>query len=219
MPCDYQFTACRITMEQHKLMHLSDMKGAFLQIAQAGFYVALRLGFYSPEDELNTFPEPFVELYTARGLALQDPLMRWTFTNQGSLRWSSIDLADPLGVMARYRQYGMRFGATICLAGRGTVPKKSFGIFARSDREFTDSEIQDLREMLTALHVNEPQSLTESQVEVLRMLSTGMRYKQMAYALGISESAVKARLKGAAQRMNAKTAAQAASVAASRGIL
>lgn len=51
------------------------------------------------------------------------------------------------------------------------------------------------------------------------MLSTGMRYKQMAYALGISESAVKARLKGAAQRMNAKTAAQAASVAASRGIL
>ena len=206
-------------MEQHKLLHLSDMRVHFLQIAQAGFYVALRLGFYSPEDELNAFPEGFVDLYTARGLALQDPLMRWTFVNQGVARWSGIDLADPAGVMARYRQYGMRFGATICLAGRGQVPKKSFGIFARSDREFTDDELRDLREMLTTLHVNEPQSLTESQVEVLRMLSTGMRYKQMAYALGISESAVKARLRGAAQRMNAKTAAQAATVAASRGML
>lgn len=206
-------------MEQHKLMHLSDMRGAFLQIATAGFYVALRLGFYSPEDELNTFPDAFVDFYTARGLALQDPLMRWTFTNQGALRWSEIDQADPLGVMTRYRQFGLRFGATICLAGRGSVPKKSFGLFGRSDREFSDAEVHDLREMLTALHVNEPQSLTESQVEVLRMLSTGMRYKQMAFALGISESAVKARLKGAAQRMNAKTAAQAASVAASRGML
>ncbi|PTM80370.1 helix-turn-helix transcriptional regulator [Cereibacter johrii] len=219
MPHDCYFTVSRITMEQHKLMHLSDMREAFLQVAQAGFYVALRLGFYSPEDELNTFPEQFVELYTARGLALQDPLMRWTFTNHGALRWSAVDLPDPLGVVARYRQYGMRYGATICLAGRGPVPKKSFGIFARGDREFSDAEIVDLRELLTTLHVNEPQSLTESQVEVLRMLSTGMRYKQMAYALGISESAVKARLKGAAQRMNAKTAAQAASVAASRGIL
>ena len=219
MPVDCQFTACRITMEHHKIMHLPDMKGAFLQIATAGFYVALRLGFYSPEDELNTFPETFVDLYTARGLALQDPLMRWTLTNLGARRWSEIDIADPLGVMARYRQFELRFGAAICLPGRGTVPKKSFGIFARTDREFTDAEMQQLREMLVTLHVNEPQALTESQVEVLRMLSTGMRYKQMAFALGISESAVKARLKGAALRMNAKTAAQAASVAASRGML
>lgn len=206
-------------MEQLKLMHLSDMKGAFARVAPAGFYVALRVGFYAPEDELNAFPEDWVEHYTTRGLAVQDPLMRWTFSNHGARRWSEIDLPDPSHVLNGYRDYQLRYGVTVCLPGRGPSPKKSFGMFARSDREMQDQEIEELTHLLSALHVTEQQALTESQVEVLRMLSTGMRYKQMAYELGISESAVKARLKSAALRMNAKTAAQAASVAASRGML
>ncbi|PTE20682.1 LuxR family transcriptional regulator [Cereibacter changlensis JA139] len=206
-------------MEQLKLMHLADMKGAFARVATAGFYVALRIGFYAPEDELNAYPEDWVEHYTTRGLALQDPLMRWTFTSHGARRWSEIDQPDPARVLEDYRRHKLRYGVTVCLPGRGSSPKKSFGMFARSDREMLDVEIEELTHLLSALHVSEQQTLTESQIEVLRMLSTGMRYKQMAYELGISESAVKARLKSAALRMNAKTAAQAASVAASRGML
>ncbi len=114
---------------------------------------------------------------------------------------------------------GCATGPRYVLRGADPCRRRASASSPAPTGEFSDAEIVDLRELLTTLHVNEPQSLTESQVEVLRMLSTGMRYKQMAYALGISESAVKARLKGAAQRMNAKTAAQAASVAASRGIL
>jgi aldose 1-epimerase/LuxR family transcriptional regulator len=37
-------------------MRLAECKEVFASIAPAGYYVALRLGFFSPEDELNTFP-------------------------------------------------------------------------------------------------------------------------------------------------------------------
>jgi aldose 1-epimerase/LuxR family transcriptional regulator len=46
-----------------------------------------------------------------------------------------------------------------------------------------------------------------------------MRLKEIANALGISESAVKARLKSAMARMDARTPVQAASIASQRGLL
>lgn len=206
-------------MDYNKPVQLADLKGSFSHLAPAGFYVALRVGFYSPEDECNAFSETWVQHYTACGFAVQDPLMRWTFTNHGARRWSEIDLPDPAGVLAEYARFMLRYGVALCLPGQRNQPKRSFGLFAREDREYSDGEISELTQLLSALHNQEPQALTESQAEVLRMLSAGMRHKEMAYALSISQSAVKARLKAAAQRMNAKTAAQAASLASMRGLL
>jgi DNA-binding CsgD family transcriptional regulator len=51
------------------------------------------------------------------------------------------------------------------------------------------------------------------------MQAAGMRLKQVAAELGISESAVKARLNNAKRKLGAKTLSQAASLAASRRIL
>jgi LuxR family transcriptional regulator, quorum-sensing system regulator SdiA len=51
------------------------------------------------------------------------------------------------------------------------------------------------------------------------MQSEGLRLKQIATRLGISESAVKARLNNVKRKLGAKTQSQAASIAASRRIL
>ncbi len=203
-------------------MRLADFTDVFARIAPAGHYAAVRLGFFSPEEESNTFAQDWGLHYTVNGLALHDPLMRWVYSGSGARRWSELDLPDPLGVLRAYADFGMPYGTVVSVTADDARPSRTFGYFARDDRELTDAENADLEATLRALHLGETedaQGLTRAQAEALRLLSRGMRLKQIAFALGISESAVKARLKSAVARMDARTPAQAASLAAERGWL
>ena len=203
-------------------MRLGDCKDTFGRIAPAGHYAALRLGFFSPEEELTTFSEDWIDHYTVNGLALHDPLMRWIYSRNGACRWSELSIPDPLGVLSAYSTFGMRFGAVVCVTADEERPRRTFGYFARSDRELTSGELSELEMTLRAAHFQEPESdqpLTKAQTDALKLLSRGMRLKEIAYALGISESAVKARLKSAMARMDARTPVQAASLAAQKGLL
>jgi len=203
-------------------MRLAECKEVFASIAPAGYYAALRLGFFSPEEELNTFAPRWIDHYTINGLALHDPLMRWIYSGSGAQRWSELSLPDPIGVLSSYGAFGMPFGAVICVTADEDHPRRTFGYFARQDRELTRTEMTELEASLRAAHFQDPdgdQPLTRAQTDALRLLSRGMRLKEIAHALGISESAVKARLKSAMARMDARTPVQAASIASSRGLL
>jgi aldose 1-epimerase/LuxR family transcriptional regulator len=203
-------------------MRLGECKEIFSSIAPAGHYVALRLGFISPEEELNTFPSNWIDHYTSNGLALYDPLMRWIYSSHGAVRWSALDLPDPMAVMSAYARFGMPFGAVVCVTADEERPRRTFGYFAREDRELSQHELGELEATLRAVHFQEPdeeESLTRAQTEALKLLSRGMRLKEIAHVLGISESAVKARLKSAMARMDARTPVQAASIASQRGLL
>jgi aldose 1-epimerase/LuxR family transcriptional regulator len=203
-------------------MRLAECKDFFASRAPAGHYVALRLGYFSPEEDINTFDPSWIDYYTINGLALYDPLMRWIYSSSGSSRWSDLAVPDPMNVLAAYAKYGMPYGAVVCVTADEDRPRRTFGYFARSDRELTDSEIQELEATLRAIHYEEPgvePPLTRAQTDALRLLSRGMRLKEIALALGISESAVKARLKSAMGRMDARTPVQAASTASQRGLL
>jgi aldose 1-epimerase/LuxR family transcriptional regulator len=204
------------------IMRLAECKALFEDIAPAGFYVALRLGFLSPEEEINSFRPDWIDSYTARGLALHDPLMRWIYSNTGAARWSTLSIDDPLGVMAAYSEYGLRYGAVVCVSSDEARPRRTFGYFSRADRELSQSELEELEARLRSLHFHTTQQdepLTRAQSDALRLLSQGMRLKEIAHALDISESAVKARLKSAMARMHARTPAQAATIASRRGLL
>jgi aldose 1-epimerase/LuxR family transcriptional regulator len=195
---------------------------ALTLLAPAGFYAALRLGFFSPEEELNAFDPRWIDHYTVNGLALHDPLMRWIYSGSGARRWSELAIPDPMGVLSNYAAFGMRYGAVICVTADEDRPRRTFGYFARHDRELSQFEIRELEAALRAAHFHEPetdQALTRAQTDALRLLSRGMRLKEIAHALGISESAVKARLKSAMARMDARTPVQAASIASQRGLL
>jgi LuxR family transcriptional regulator, quorum-sensing system regulator SdiA len=203
-------------------MRLADCTEFFASLAPAGHYAALRLGFFSPEEELNAFDPRWVNHYTVHGLALHDPLMRWIYSGSGARRWSELTVPDPMGVLGAYAAFGMRYGAVICVTADEERPRRTFGYFARPDREFSAAELSELEATLRAAHFHDSeadQPLTRAQTDALRLLSRGMRLKEIAYALNISESAVKARLKSAVARMNARTPVQAASIASQRGLL
>jgi len=74
-----------------------------------------------------------------------------------------------------------------------------------------DAEITEIGEIVRRLHVETtpPESLTDAQAAALRLIANGSRHAQAAAELGISESALKARLKSARERLLARTTAEA----------
>ncbi|OYX41858.1 MAG: hypothetical protein B7Z02_14155 [Rhodobacterales bacterium 32-67-9] len=119
----------------------------------------------------QSYAKDWLDTYSREGLVLHDPVVRWGFENEGTIRWR--DLADPAGVMTRAREFGLNHGTVIALARNG---KRSMAGFSRSDRDMTDDEIAGLEADLGELH-----DLTES-VEALSP-AVHMTLKQMSIYL------------------------------------
>lgn len=188
------------------------------RVAPVGYYIALRIGFAFPLEEFNHLPQPWIDLYIAERLMLDDPAVRWAYANQGVSRWSALD--DPLGIFAKAWRLGLRYGAVVAVSDEASG-MRSFGIFLRDDRELSDRELGMLEGMLRGLHEGAapPSNLTQAEIEVLRMVKNGYRLKQIAHALGVTEGAIKQRLKNARTKLGANTATQAATLAAGFGLI
>ncbi|MFV2002972.1 MAG: autoinducer binding domain-containing protein [Paracoccaceae bacterium] len=185
----------------------------FSSIATAGYYVALRIGFAFPVDERNEFPPEWVDYYTQNGLMLRDPVLRWVYANSGAARWSEISANDTSGVLSTAKSFGLNFGVVICCMLEGPKAQRSFGTFARPDREFLGDEIAVLGFHLKRLHKLSlpPENITNAELEALQLVKDGLRLKEIAYQLGVSEGAIKQRLSGAKRKLGARTNTQAAS--------
>ncbi|NBZ87665.1 helix-turn-helix transcriptional regulator [Stagnihabitans tardus] len=197
------------------------MKDRIDKIADAGFYLALRVGFSFPEEELNALPANWVEFYTANGLVVHDPALKWVYGNTGATRLSDIALPDPQQIMGRARVFGLQHGAAVSVVTPADRGRRSYGLFYRNADAFSDGDLLALHGMLRELHngnAAEP-GLTAAEVEALQMQASGLRLKQIAGDLGISESAVKARLNNAKRKLGARTLSQAASIAVGRRII
>lgn len=197
------------------------MRNQIDQISPAGFYVAIRVGFSFPEDELNTLPDNWVEFYTTHGLVVHDPAMKWVYANTGAVRFSEITLPDPHQVRERAAVYGLNHGAAVSMTTPADRGRRSYGLFFRDDRNFEPSDLIELQLIVAKLHSgNDTEAvLTAAEVEALKMQGEGMRLKQIAFMIGISESAVKARLNNAKRKLGAKTLSQAASIAVARRLI
>ncbi|MGL5009861.1 MAG: LuxR C-terminal-related transcriptional regulator [Paracoccaceae bacterium] len=167
---------------------------------------------------MNRLPEPWVEHYTRHGLVVHDPLMKWVYAQQGAARWSDIDIADPHAVRLAAQAHGLVYGAVASATTVTERGKRSYGLFFRADRDFDEGELTNLRILLETLHggAKMERNLTANEIEALQLIASGLRLQQIADRLGISESAVKARLNNAKAKLGARTASQAASLAASR---
>ena len=171
--------------------------------------------------EVNALPQDWVEHYTVQRFMLDDPVIRWIYSNSGAARWSEIDLPDPRQVFRQARAFGMRFGVAICCFDGNSEGLRSFGSFARGDREFEAGEIDQLSAYVTRLHYEmaPPSTLTQAELEALRMVKSGLRLKQIAHNIGVTEGAVKQRLKNAKIKLGAKTGTQAATMASKFGLI
>jgi len=152
---------------------------------------------------------------------LHDPVMRWLYSHTGATRWSALEADDSQGILKLAATYGMRYGAAISCVDNDQTGQRSFGSFTRFDREFTDEEIALLSEEVIRLHLatRPPSNLTRAEKEVLEMVKNGMLLKQMAAELGVSQGAVKQRLKNAKLKLGANNSAQAATKAMEFGLI
>jgi len=190
-------------------------------LAPAGHYLALRVGFAFPLEEVNGLPSDWVDCYTRGRFMLFDPVIRWSYQNRGVIRWSEIDLPDPRGVLAQACRHGLRYGVSVSIHDEDEGGERSFGSFLRRDREYTLEEMERLHACVAALHAERkpPDNLTPAEIEALSMVRDGMRLKQVAHALGVSEGAIKQRLRGARDKLGATTNAQAAARARGFGLI
>ncbi|SEM44830.1 transcriptional regulator, LuxR family [Loktanella fryxellensis] len=185
------------------------------RLAPAGHYMALRIGFAFPMEEVNALPQAWIEHYTRSRLLLHDPVMRWGYAHTGIIDWTDLRHQDPQGVLAMASAFGLRFGVAVSVFDDNADGQRSLANFSRGDRDFTGLEKRLLLTYVTRRHTEmaPPRNLTAAELQALCMVKDGMRLKQIAYDLGVTEGAVKQRLKNAKVKLHANTSTQAAAMA------
>lgn len=113
----------------------------------AGFAIALHVRYTSPRYLFQSYAKKWLDTYSREGLVLHDPVVRWGFTHEGTIRWNALD--DPARVMDRAAAHGLRYGAVVAFVHDGS---RTMAGFARGDRELSDDEIATLKSTLEELH-------------------------------------------------------------------
>lgn len=177
-------------------------------LAPTGYYVGLHIRFASPLMVLASYPKAWMDHYTREAYALRDPIVAWGFSTEGTTRWSDIPVPDHAKILEQGKQYGLNYGVSVSV---GEMRSRTIGSVARSDREYTDAEMDKITKAIQKLHkmTQPPDSLTPAQVQALRLIAEGHRHTAAAATLGISESALKARLTAARTKLMARTTAEA----------
>lgn len=187
-------------------------------IAPLGYGVGLHYRNSAPAILRQTFDERWSSRYAEYGYGLRDPVIMWGFMVTGSVRWTDLTVPDPGGVLIDAGRFGLKFGMAVSC---GVTRSRSIAALARGDREFTQDEIAMAARILRSLHreMVPQKALTDAQVAALRCLAEGDRHAAAAAKLEISESALKARLNAARQRLQARTTGEALSRAREQRLL
>ncbi len=173
-----------------------------------GYFVGLHIRFAAPLMQFQTYGQDWSDHYSEKAYALRDPTIAWGFSTTGACRWSAFPIPDPFNILNDAAKFGLVYGMTCSC---GPINSRTIASFARSDREFMDDEIEAISKTVQRLHdiTEPPESLTKAQQEALRCIAEGDRHAAAAAKLGITESAFKARLISARERLMARTTAEA----------
>ena len=177
-------------------------------MAPSGFFFALHIRFALPLLHHQTYDAAWIDRYTEEAFALRDPIIAWGFSTTGEARWSEITIPDPFDILGQAKEFGMIYGFAVAY---GPIKSRTIASAARADREFNDEEIHTFSAIIRNLHdmTEPPTSLSKAQIEALRCIADGDRHAAAAAKLKISESALKARLNSARQRLLARTTTEA----------
>lgn len=185
-------------------------------MAPAGLFLVFRLRIAYPAAEFNHLPEDWVHHYKRNVFVIDDPLIRWAHFHRGVTRWSEVEEPDPRGMIEEAKSFGMPHGAVASVRCPMTG-LKSYALAARADRAYKDDELEFIEASLLELHHDV--DLTAAEIDALRMIQDGRTTKFIGAELGVSESAVKQRLRNARKKIGGKTSAHAAQLAAEAHII
>ncbi|HBQ35729.1 MAG TPA: LuxR family transcriptional regulator [Rhodobacteraceae bacterium] len=177
-------------------------------LSEGGYFIGLHIRYAAPLIQFSTYNQAWLDHYTEKAFALRDPTIAWGFSTEGACRWSEFIIPDTFGLFTEARKFGLNYGLSVSC---GPVSSRTIASFARDDRDFTNSEIEEILLIIRRLHdkTEPPESLTKAQIQALRLIAAGDRHAAAAAKLKISESALKARLASARQRLFARTTAEA----------
>lgn len=133
------------------------------RLAGSGYVIA-----YDTEPEPSMFRSTYADkwgaLYVQNGLRSDDPTLAWGYAEEGIIRWSDIPneyfiTANSSEFMKLAASYGLAYGLTYSsvLDQNDEGPIRCFCAAARRDTEFSDDEVEIVREeffaILTKLHL------------------------------------------------------------------
>ncbi|AXC49388.1 LuxR family transcriptional regulator [Paracoccus suum] len=178
------------------------------KLAPSGYFLGFHIRFAAPLIQYQTYSQAWADRYAMNAYALRDPVIAWGFSTTGACRWSVLPVPDPFGILKDAANHGLKYGLTVSY---GAITSRSIACLAHDEREFTDTEVEMISTTIRRLHdiLTPPESLTKAQKEALRCIAEGDRHAAAAAKLGISESAFKARLISARERLDARTTAEA----------
>lgn len=188
------------------------------ELSPLGCAGALRLRFSRPLYYFARYPEDWKTYYGENNLSLCDPTIIWGLTHVGMKRWSEVPIPDPFGVLKKGRDFRLNYGV---IMSYGPQNARSLLGCAREDREFTDEEINTFHDLLVSAHdsLKDIATLSDQQIEALRLFSQGCDYDEMSARLGISRTTLKYRLNGARKRLGANSNVDAVRIASERALL
>lgn len=115
----------------------------------AGFAIALHIRFTRPTYLFQTYSKRWMEHYSAAGMVVDDPVVRWGLQNIGRVRWTELEAIDGMGVIEQGKDFGLMNGVAISVV---RMASRSIGGFARADRDYDEHEMAQLEDALTELH-------------------------------------------------------------------
>ncbi|MGR3591471.1 MAG: helix-turn-helix transcriptional regulator [Limimaricola soesokkakensis] len=193
---------------------------ALADLAPAGFFLGLHVRFIFPTIRVSTLPKSWIERHTCKPFFLDAPASRWSLENEGAIRWSALADHDPLKSSSLTAEHDTPYGGVVAYHAADEL--RSYGLFFRGDREYLDTELAHLFELVVEHHdrlATPPAVLTKAELLVLRCMKEGKRLKQISYDLDVSQSAVKQRLRNARRKLGARSGSQAVAMAAKLGLL
>ena len=168
--------------------------------APAGYAMGLHMKFNAPTLMFQAYSTEWVNHYEDQGDFASDPTIVWAFNNRGSCRWRDLLDIDLRGVITDAAKFGINYGCTISVDGGGN---HSIASFARDDREFTDTEIAEIRdEEVDTLELNDKQKA------LLQELANGARITDASQKLGIASAVAKTELAAARKLLGTRTTAE-----------
>lgn len=195
------------------------------EIAPIGYTIALNVRYLTPQFYVSTYPEKWIEQYTASRYVIFDPVTVWSTVNTGLVRWSDIQrgFMNFAGkrVFDEGRKFGLNFGASCVVRNANSSGQKCAIFAAREDRELSDAELGMLEGVLHRAieNVGPYAGLTGPELETLRDLADGLTHSEIAELRNISAATVKKRIERARRALGAKSAIQAVSIATKRGLI
>lgn len=188
------------------------------EVSTSGFTLMVNFSIMGYEHFECSFHDKWKEQYDRENYFLHDPVFNWALKNEGAIRWSAVDLPDPLQILEKSQRYGLVYGAAFAAL---TGSKRSMVFVSRHDRELSDVEMRALSMTITEFFdaLLPPPSLSEKELEMLRLhIQQELSYDEIAEQFSLSLSAVKTSFLRMRQKFGCKSTARLAYLAKERNL-